>query len=170
MEQLHWDMFDSPFGSMLAISGDSGLRLLKKYSARSARLTPAGSESRQPDMFSELRGQLDAYFRGGLREFSVRLDPQGTGFQRSVWEAVCDVPWGSTATYHDIAVRIGKPEAVRAVGRANGSNPIHIIIPCHRIIGKDGSLRGYAGGLEMKRRLLALEGNDFGGRQSSLFD
>ncbi len=106
--------------------------------------------------------QLSAYFAGACRSFTVPLDPRGTPFQRLVWDAVAAVPYGQTRAYRDIARAIGQPAAVRAVGAANGANPLPVIIPCHRLIGANGSLTGYGGGIEIKRQLLALEqGNRF---------
>lgn len=102
--------------------------------------------------------QLQAFFRGELRQFNLDLDMQGTPFQREVWQALQQIPFGQTCSYADIANRIGRPKAVRAVGRANGANPVPIVVPCHRVIGKSGKLVGYAGGLELKQRLLDLEG------------
>lgn len=104
-----------------------------------------------------LRGALDAYFSGREIAFDVPLAPAGTPFQRDVWTALREIPFGATASYAEIARRIGRPRAVRAVGAANARNPIAILVPCHRVIGADGSLTGYAGGLERKRALLALE-------------
>jgi len=101
--------------------------------------------------------QLAAYFAGTLRAFDLPLDPRGTPFQRRVWDAVAAVPYGETRSYGAIARAIGQPLAVRAVGAANGANPLALIIPCHRIIGSDGTLHGYGGGLDTKRQLLALE-------------
>ena len=107
--------------------------------------------------FREARRQLDEYFAGERREFSLELAAEGTAFQRQVWQALCGIPFGQTASYGEIARQIGNPNAVRAVGLANGRNPISVIVPCHRVIGADGSLTGYGGGLERKRFLLALE-------------
>jgi len=101
--------------------------------------------------------QLSAYFSGTARRFDLPLDPRGTPFQRLAWDAVAAVPYGETRAYGDIARAIGRPAAVRAVGAANGANPLPLIIPCHRIIGAGGQLTGYGGGLAIKRRLLALE-------------
>lgn len=101
--------------------------------------------------------QLERYLAGALREFSLPLRPEGTPFQRRVWQALCAVPYGRTASYKDIAAAVGSPKACRAVGLANNKNPLPIFIPCHRIIGADGRLVGYGGGLDMKRRLLTLE-------------
>jgi len=100
---------------------------------------------------------LQAYFNGRTDTFVLPLDAEGTAFQRAVWQALCEIAPGSTTTYGDIAQRIGKPAAVRAVGAAVGRNPISIIVPCHRVIGRDGSLTGYAGGLPRKQALLAHE-------------
>jgi methylated-DNA-[protein]-cysteine S-methyltransferase len=104
-----------------------------------------------------LRRALEAYFAGRAVAFDVPLAPAGTPFQQAVWRALCAIPYGTTASYAQIARRIGRPRAVRAVGAANARNPIAIIVPCHRVIGADGTLTGYAGGLERKRALLALE-------------
>lgn len=101
--------------------------------------------------------QLGEYFAGRRRVFDLPLAPKGTAFQLSVWKALRAIPYGKTRSYGDIARKIGKPKAVRAVGAANGANPIPVVVPCHRVIGSDGSLTGYGGGLPRKRRLLALE-------------
>ena len=102
--------------------------------------------------------QLREYFEGTRQQFSLPLAPSGTDFQHSVWQALQQVPYGTTVTYQDLAERLGKPTAARAVGSANGCNPIAIIVPCHRVIGRDGRLRGYASGLHIKRQLLQHEG------------
>jgi methylated-DNA-[protein]-cysteine S-methyltransferase len=101
--------------------------------------------------------QLEEYFAGERTEFDLDVELAGTDFERRVWEEVRAIPYGSTATYAEIARRVGRPSASRAVGRANGRNPIAVIVPCHRVVGSDGSLTGYAGGIEMKRALLGLE-------------
>jgi len=107
--------------------------------------------------FAEVRAQLEDYFAGKRTSFALKLAPRGTKFQRAVWNALAKIPYGTTTTYATIARAIGRPRAVRAVGAANGKNPISIVVPCHRVIGKDGTLTGYAGGLPSKRRLLAIE-------------
>lgn len=109
-------------------------------------------------LLREARAQLAAYFDGRLRQFDLPLAPEGTAFRQRVWQALQEIPYGTTATYGQIAARIGSPKASRAVGQANHDNPIPIIIPCHRVIGASGALTGYAGGLEIKRALLRLEG------------
>lgn len=106
---------------------------------------------------SAVRSQLEEYFRGARREFDLPLAPRGTDFQRRVWDALREIPFGRTVSYIDIARRLGDPAAVRAVGAANGRNPIPIVVPCHRVIGADGSLVGFGGGIERKRWLLAHE-------------
>ena len=108
-------------------------------------------------LLASLRRQLDEYFAGQRTAFELPLAPAGTPFQRDVWRVLCTVPYGRTASYAQIALQVGSPAAVRAVGAANGRNPIAIVIPCHRIIGSNGTLTGYAGGLDRKRKLLSLE-------------
>ncbi|WP_226667111.1 methylated-DNA--[protein]-cysteine S-methyltransferase [Microbulbifer aggregans] len=103
-------------------------------------------------------GQLRDYFDGRREAFDLPLDAAGTPFQQGVWQALCAIPYGETRSYRELAEAIGNPKAVRAVARANGANPLSIVVPCHRVIGADGTLTGYAGGLEMKARLLVLEG------------
>lgn len=116
----------------------------------------AASVSADP-LLLDAADQLRAYFAGELREFDLPLAPRGTPFQLSVWDAVSAIPYGSTATYAEIAAAIGHPSACRAVGAANGRNPLPLIVPCHRVIGAAGALTGYGGGLERKRSLLDLE-------------
>ena len=144
----------SPLGPVLVMS-ENGM-LTRLY--LDCDEVPAGDDwIEDRDSFSAVADQLDAYWRGDLKAFDVPMDPVGTDFQKSVWNALREIPYGTTVTYGAIADAIGKPRAVRAVGRANGSNPIAVIVPCHRVIGANGSLTGYAGGLEKKRRLLDLE-------------
>jgi methylated-DNA-[protein]-cysteine S-methyltransferase len=108
-------------------------------------------------VLAEAARQLDLYFQGRLRRFELPLDPGGTPFQQAVWTALQDIPYGETTSYGELARIIGRPRAIRAVGAANGQNPIAIVIPCHRVVGHDGRLTGYGGGLDMKAALLALE-------------
>lgn len=118
----------------------------------------ADDDRREADALLErARAELTEYFAGARREFDLPLEPAGTDFQRRVWQALRAIPYGATISYRTLAERIGQPTATRAVGLANGRNPIAIVIPCHRVIGADGSLTGYGGGLERKRTLLDLE-------------
>jgi methylated-DNA-[protein]-cysteine S-methyltransferase len=148
---------ETPVGPLLLAADGGGLRMLAFAGGGRA---PAVSPDWQPDR-GELDGlvaELGAYFTGRLKVFSIPLAPQGTPFQRAVWDELQRIPYGETVSYGELARRLGNPKAVRAVGTANGSNPIAIIIPCHRVIGSNGSLVGYGGGLPIKQTLLALEG------------
>lgn len=118
---------------------------------------PGVKRVRKPALFTEAATQLGAYFRGQLTEFDLKLHPGGTPFQKKVWGLLCEIPAGSTITYSQLAQRAGNPKACRAVGAANGRNPLPIVIPCHRVIGSGGKLTGYAGGLEAKKLLLDIE-------------
>jgi methylated-DNA-[protein]-cysteine S-methyltransferase len=145
----------SPVGELVLTSDGSALTGLWLHPDRAAAVTAAGAHD--PPWFAEVTGQLDAYFRGRLTRFDVPLAPDGTGFQQAVWAALQDIPYGTTTSYGEIARRVGRPGAARAVGLASGRNPIPIIIPCHRVIGASGRLTGYGGGLERKQVLLDLE-------------
>jgi methylated-DNA-[protein]-cysteine S-methyltransferase len=116
-----------------------------------------GTAERACGESARLREQLDEYFRGGRRTFDLLLAPEGTEFQRRVWAELCRIPCGETISYRELAERVGRPGAARAVGRANATNPIALIVPCHRVIGADGTLTGYAYGVDLKRRLLDFE-------------
>ncbi len=146
----------SPVGELL-LAGDGERLQLIGFPEGKAR-TRHGADW-QPDEkpFVEVKRQLQAYFDGDLQEFDVPLDPQGTEFQRAVWNALLTIPYGDTCSYGAIAQAIGRPKASRAVGAANGQNPIPIIIPCHRVIGSTGKLTGFGGGLPAKVTLLGLE-------------
>ena len=154
---LYWTV-DSPIGELL-LSGD-GERLQRLHMQDASRRTRIGSGwKRDEGPFSRLCEQLDEYFAGERREFDVELDPRtDSEFERRVWTALREIPYGETEAYGQLAERIGHPGRARAVGAANARNPIAVVIPCHRVIGADGSLTGYAGGLERKRLLLDLEG------------
>jgi len=149
---LKYSYVDTPIGAIL-IAGD-GTSIIETYFA-GAR--PKPDWIRDDEAFAEAAAQLRAYFAGGRKAFDLPLAPRGTEFQRSVWSALLEIPYGQTTTYSAIAETISRPAAVRAVGAANGANPIPIIIPCHRVIGANGSLTGFGGGLDVKRTLLALE-------------
>jgi len=151
---LEWVPFDAlGHFTFRIVASDLGIRGID--------LRPDGeAPGRRSDSNPVLRQaclQLDAYFAGELREFDLPLDMQGTDFQKLVWRQLCRIPYGETRSYSDIAASIHAPKAVRAVGAANGRNPIPIVVPCHRVIGAGGSLVGYGGGLPLKRLLLDLE-------------
>lgn len=111
----------------------------------------------QPEILDYTKQQLQSYFEGNLQSFNLKLDPEGTDFQKKVWDLLYKIPYGKTWTYADMANKLGDPKVIRAAASANGKNPVAIVIPCHRVIGINGSLTGYAGGLENKRYLLDLE-------------
>jgi len=147
---------ESPLGPLLLAADDSGLRQILFVNGRyPAEPHPFWKESRAA--LKETIRQLHAYFAGELENFDLHLAPEGTPFQLAVWRRLCDIPYGQTISYGELASRIGNPKASRAVGLANGSNPIPIVIPCHRVIGSNGKLTGYGGGLPIKEKLLALE-------------
>jgi methylated-DNA-[protein]-cysteine S-methyltransferase len=136
------------------VASKSGLQALQ-FSPFGA---PEGERNDTNKWMNQAAEELRAYFAGNLRVFSVPLDMQGTDFQLSVWNHLVKIPYGETRSYAQVAEAVGRPKAVRAVGAANGSNPIAIIVPCHRVIGSGGKLTGYGGGLPLKKRLLELEG------------
>jgi methylated-DNA-[protein]-cysteine S-methyltransferase len=158
---ISYTRFDSPLGPMLATAEGGAVTGL--YFIDQRYFPERGDDWREDDSaapFPALRAQLSEYFDGTRSEFDVPLAPAGghaTPFQKSVWAAIASVPLGSTTTYAELATACGRPSAVRAAGAATGRNPISVIIPCHRIVGSDGSLTGYAGGLERKRTMLAFE-------------
>jgi methylated-DNA-[protein]-cysteine S-methyltransferase len=147
---------DSPIGELMLVGGDDGLAGVYMTPHRHGpELDPAWR--RDPAPFAEAARQLEEYFAGDRTEFDLALDPRGTEFQQRVWALLREIPYGETTTYGALAERLGNPRTVRAVGLANGRNPISIVVPCHRVIGSDGSLVGFGGGLERKRTLLAHE-------------
>ena len=148
----------SPVGELKLVASDKGLAaiLWENDNPRRVRLTPVSEEKNNPVLL-EAERQLKDYFSGKRKSFSVKLDFKGTEFQKKVWAALLTIPFGETRSYGQIAKQIQNPKAVRAVGAANGKNPIPIIAPCHRVIGSTGKLTGFGGGLEAKARLLALE-------------
>ncbi len=152
----------SPVGSLLLVGedGPDGFALTGLYLPDHRRGVAVQADWREdPGAFREVARQLDAYFAGDRRAFDLQLGLQGgSAFQHDVWEALRDIPVGTTVTYGELAARVGRPGAARAVGGAVARNPISIVVPCHRVVGSAGSLTGYAGGLAAKRRLLALEG------------
>jgi len=149
----------SPVGMLTLVASDTGLVAILWENDDPARV-PLGPLVEDPDhpVLVEAETQLRAYFAGELRAFDLPLDFHGTDFQKSVWHALLTIPFGETRSYGAIAEQLGRPSASRAVGAANGRNPISIVAPCHRVIGSNGALTGFAGGLEAKRHLLVLEG------------
>lgn len=152
MEQLYSFIYDSPIGPLTLVASERGLVALE-----------FGKKEREdcvddPKRLAPYRKQLDQYFAGKRQEFTVALDIRGTDFQKRCWQELLKIPYGQTRSYRQIAEAVGNRNALRAVGLANGQNPIAIIVPCHRVIASDGTLCGYGGGLHVKEELLRLEG------------
>ena len=155
----YYDTYDSPHGRMLLVATGEGLSGVyfnrqKYFPAKDRQWQRAPNHA----PLKQAKRELAEYFAGKRTRFEVALDPQGTPFQRSVWKAISRVRFGKTITYGTLAAKAGRPGSARAAGAATGRNPISIVVPCHRIVGANGSLTGYAGGLDRKRALLALEG------------
>lgn len=150
---MYFCRHDTPIGPVVLATKENGALTHLQFAHR---FGPSGDWRESPARFDAARRQLDEYFAGRRQRFSLPLAPKGTSFQRRVWQALIDIPFGETITYAELARRVGNPRAARAVGAANGANPIAIIIPCHRVVAANG-IGGYAGGLDIKRRLLALE-------------
>lgn len=136
-------------------------KLRSRVDERLKRYAQAGFVEQDSEVLRQTRTQLDQYIMGERREFDLPLAMLGSPFQKQVWQALVTVPYGATVSYQDIGEKMGNPKAVRAIGTANGANAIAIIVPCHRIIGRDGSLVGYGGGLALKKKLLNLEQSSF---------
>jgi methylated-DNA-[protein]-cysteine S-methyltransferase len=155
MHRTH-TVIDSPVGPLTLVATDGTLSAIymEQQRHRPAQETFGDSD---PDAFGKVTEQLGEYFAGERTQFTLPLAAEGTAFQRSVWQALCDIPYGETRSYGQLAERIGKPGAARAVGLANGRNPVSIVVPCHRVIGSTGKLTGYGGGIARKRHLLDFE-------------
>jgi methylated-DNA-[protein]-cysteine S-methyltransferase len=153
---MNYTTFPSPLGSLVLWGGDDGLAALWLPSSKHTARLPNGAREDRAAFRSTL-SQLEEYFAGERSTFDVPLSPHGTAFQRKVWTELRRIPFGHTMSYGELAARIEQPKASRAVGLANGRNPISIIVPCHRVIGHDGALTGYGGGLDAKRWLLDHE-------------
>ena len=163
---MQYTYLDTPIGPLLAAACEDAIALIRFRSGPRGQLGSARDEPRpewepvtpgRGSVLSELAQQIDAYFAGELKSFELALRPQGTTFQRTVWRALQAIPYGETRSYGALAKCIGRPTAARAVGAANGSNPLPIVIPCHRVLGSTGRLTGFGGGLDTKRALLELE-------------
>ena len=158
-----WTTMPSPVGELLLTATDAGLTRVwfeqHRHGTRTLHeWTRADGSSDAVRILGDARMQLEEYFAGARRAFDLPLAAEGTSFQRRVWDALCGIPFGETISYLELARRVGDPRAVRAVGGANGRNPVSIVVPCHRVIGADGSLTGFGGGTERKRWLLEHEG------------
>ncbi len=158
--QLVYMYMDSPVGALKLVAHDQALVAVMWDNEDHKRVRLAELvEDRQHPMLHKVKQQLEEYFAGQRQQFDLPLDFQGTAFQQQVWQALLNIPYGETRSYKEIAVQLGNEKAVRAVGAANGKNPISIIAPCHRVIGSSGALVGFAGGLDKKQILLSLEQN-----------
>lgn len=155
---IHYQYIDSPVEPLLLAADEQGLRLIEFHSPRHAMAQLARWSEGDNVVLQAARVQLGEYFNGQRTDFDLPLAPQGTPFQQEVWFALAAIPYGRTISYSQLAHRVGKPAAMRAVGAANGRNPLPIVLPCHRVIGADGSLTGFGGGLPTKQFLLELEG------------
>lgn len=155
---LHTKTIDSPVGKLKLVASDRGLVaiLWHNENPRRVRLATHTEDAHHP-ILTKTESQLAEYFAGRRQHFELPLDPQGTPFQRAVWDALLAIPFGETRTYGQLARQLGNPNATRAVGAANGRNPIAIVVPCHRVVGSTGKLTGFAGGLDAKSLLLDLE-------------
>ncbi len=162
MTSNYFDSMLSPLGEVILTANERGLTHLFFEGQRHAPVN-RGDWRRDSGALRVAKWQLERYFAGELRQFELALDPSGTPFQRRVWAELRRIPFGETLSYGQIASRLGKPTAARAVGAANGQNPIAVVVPCHRVIGADRSLTGYAGGEQRKSWLLTLEGARFAG-------
>jgi methylated-DNA-[protein]-cysteine S-methyltransferase len=155
--QTVYTTIESPLGDLLVARDDVGITTLLLPTGRHRAQPPAPEWVRDDTAFDDLRGQLGEYFAGARTEFDLPLHMIGSPFQLKVWAALCDIPCGETRSYGAMATALGMPGAARAVGLANGQNPVSIVVPCHRVIGADGSLTGYGGGLPAKQWLLSHE-------------
>lgn len=151
-QRIYGEIYESPVGALTILAGENGIQAIKFGEDEKVKSTGKASE-----MTGRAVKELEEYFQGKRKEFTVPCVPEGTDFQKRVWEALIQIPYGETRTYKEIAAAAGNSKASRAVGMANNRNPIPIIIPCHRVIGTNGSLTGYAGGLKAKEYLLKLE-------------
>ena len=156
-DDVHYDDIDSPVGRLRLVADAQGLRGVWFAGGRHARVDVPANWQRSSARLTEPRRQLGDYFAGKRQHFDLALHPIGTPFQLAVWRELQRIPYGITISYGELARRIGKPAAMRAVGAANGRNPLSIVVPCHRVIGANGKLVGFGGGLPTKQHLLALE-------------
>jgi methylated-DNA-[protein]-cysteine S-methyltransferase len=160
-----FSVLDAPFGFATPVV-DEGGRLVELWTSDASEGLLKQGAVRDADRLTAVSEQLNLYFDRKLTSFSLALGMDGSPFQVEVWKLLLDIPYGQTRTYGDLARQLGRPDAARAVGRANATNPIAIVVPCHRVIGASGELTGYAGGIDVKRKLIELESGELG----SLFD
>ncbi|MCH7959252.1 MAG: methylated-DNA--[protein]-cysteine S-methyltransferase [Candidatus Hydrogenedentes bacterium] len=161
-DRVVYTYMKSPMGSILLARKEAGLTHIC-FQEGSRAVKPESGWHQEDSSLSEASAQLHDYFYGNRRDFDLPLAPEGTSFQQQVWRALQQIPCGETMSYGELAKQIGRPTASRAVGAANGRNPLPIVIPCHRVIGADGRLTGYAGGVEIKESLLRHEGAHYAG-------
>ncbi len=153
---IYYDIIPSPIGNLLLIANDVELKQILFEDENQLKKIKA-DWIKDPSKLKSVANQLKAYFNKERTTFDVKLSPDGTAFQKQIWKQLLEIPYGKTCSYQDISISINKPSACRAIGMANSKNPIPIIIPCHRVIGKNGKLTGYAGGLKNKAKLLKIE-------------
>lgn len=154
---MYYGIYNSPLFPVVVVGNEDGLTNIHLDTETGKEFGISKDWVRNEDFFQEAFNQLDDYFNGKRMDFDLKLNPKGTEFQRKVWNALTKIPYGEVCSYKDVAMEIDNPKACRAVGLANKKNPIAIVIPCHRVIGKNGKLVGYAGGLDTKEKLLELE-------------
>lgn len=161
---IYYDILPSPLGNLLLVADDSGLKQIL-FEDQNLLENIKDNWIKESSKLKPVSDQLISYFNKERTAFNVKLSPKGTAFQQQIWNQLLKIPYGQTCSYQDIALAINKPSACRAIGMANSKNPIPIIIPCHRVIGKNGKLTGYAGGLETKAKLLAIENINLSSRK-----
>ncbi len=160
METLYFSIWQSPIGPLTLVASEQGLFGVEFGAVQPRNRKHGTAYIESQAKLAQYRAELEEYFAGRRRRFDLPLDLRGTPFQKRCWQALLDIPYGETRTYAEIARAVGSPRAFRAVGMANHSNPIAIVVPCHRVIASDGTLGGYGGGLDLKARLLHLERGD----------
>ena len=158
--ELYFKKINSPIGKLTVYADDNGLRAIEwPHEERKALRLPKAKEMPEHKILKKAEKQITEYFDGKRKKFNIELSMEGTLFQKQVWTALLTIPFGETRSYGELAKQIKRPKASRAVGAANGRNPLSIIVPCHRVIGSNGSLTGFAGGVDIKEKLLKLEGS-----------
>lgn len=163
-----YTLFETLVGPLLVVRDGDGLKRVA-FQSGPKRMAPERHWKRDNMAFREVAEQFASYFAGELREFDLPLAPEGTAFQLAAWEALRRIPYGETRSYGQQAQSMGRPKAARAVGAANGANPLSIVVPCHRVIGSNGQLTGFGGGVDLKAKLLALERRYSGKQQTQLW-